>query len=813
MAANDILEITNRITGIKLALFLYRLIQLVLLPFLVLYFLARLIRERSYRARFRERLGFLPQSFTRTKAGSIWFHAVSVGEVASALPLLRILRAEQPSVPLYLSTATVAGRRAAASQASALVDGIFYSPIDFVFCIRRVLRRIRPALLVVLETEIWPNLYNETKRSGARLAIVNGRISTRTWPRYRLLTRWLSPILKLPDLIFAQSAEDCDRYARLGASIQKLSTAPNLKYEASLAAPLVEINTFGARQIWVAASTVGPNDRGNLKKHNVDEDQVVLRAFQELAAESPELLLILAPRQPDRFEAVAQELEARNISFVKRSAAKLDRSLSLRLPGVLLLDTLGELAGVYRYAQVAFVGGSLAPRGGHNILEPAAAGVPIIVGPHMENFAAIAQDFLQAGALVQINGDDDLLPAVKELFQNSGKAERLRSNALRLIEARRGAVEQTAERLWLLYYCAAYRETRSFLVRSIFTFLAVLWKEGGVLKRYSSEHAALTLAPLPVPVVSIGGITIGGSGKTPFTTYLARQLKARGYQTAILTRGYRRRSPAQSLVLAPGTQIPSAATGDEAQIFLRMGDAPIGIGSDRYQTAKILLRQFPLTDVLLLDDGFQHSRLQRDFDLVVIDGLDAFGGEEVVPLGRLREPLTALARASAFVVTRAEEPLRFRAVKERLTELHPGAPVFRTRLIPGAWRDCRNGNLISSLKGRRLGAFCGLGNPQSFWRTLESLGLNVVFRWTFPDHHAYKPFELQRVAHQARMHGAEILVTTEKDRNNCPTQLFQAIAPFDLAWLEIELELEDQNRFLDLLEQLLVRAPSRHFAR
>jgi tetraacyldisaccharide 4'-kinase len=257
------------------------------------------------------------------------------------------------------------------------------------------------------------------------------------------------------------------------------------------------------------------------------------------------------------------------------------------------------------------------------------------------------------------------------------------------------------------------------------------------------------------------------------------------------------------LVLAAGTKIPTAVTGDEAQIFLRAGDAPVGIGANRYGTAQTVLRQFPSTDVLVLDDGFQHARLMRDFDVVMIDGLDPFGGEEVVPLGRLREPLDALARADVFVISRAENDFRYEAIRRRLRDFNSSAPSFRTRLLARSWHDYRTGAVLPSLAGRRAAAFCGLGNPESFWRTLESLGVELVFRWTFADHHAYNPTELQRVAHQARMHGAEILVTTEKDRINCPKHLEQSIAPLRLAWLKIEFELDDEAAFFALLENVL----------
>ena len=728
-------------------------------------------------------------------------HAVSVGEVASALPLIRRLRAQQPGVPFYLSAATVAGRNAAARQAAPLVDGIFYAPIDFVSCIRRVLRAIRPSLVIVLETEIWPNLYSETGRCGARLAIVNGRISNRTWPQYHAWRWFFAPILKLPDCILVQSPVDFERYSQLDVPAQRLSILGNLKYEA-LAPPAPSLlPTFGAEHVWIAASTVGPNERGSLTRHAVDEDALAIGVFRQLSHDFPKLLLILAPRQPARFPEVARKLAASGVPFLCRT--KLATDSTLTLPGILLLDSIGELAGLYPLADVVFVGGSIAPRGGHNIIEPGAAGVPVVVGPHMHNFEVITRDFLEHQAILQIQREEDLLPALRDLLTNPRRAADMSKRAQQFVRSQQGVSEAIAELLWPLYHSACWRKPRGFLARLLLSPLALLWKWGGNLKRSGSERRAASLLPLPTPVVSVGGITVGGSGKTPFTNYLAAALKAHGRSPAILTRGYGRRLPAESIVLPPGAKVSPLMTGDEAQVFLHGGVAPIGIGAKRYETAQILLRQFPSTDVLVLDDGFQHARLDRDFDIVVIDGLDPFGQEDLVPLGRLREPLSALGRAGAFIVTRAENDLRFDFIRKRLRDYNPSAPTFRTRLISRAWRDYSSGDSTPTLAGKRVAAFCGLGNPQNFWSTLESLGLDVVFHWSFDDHHSYKPSELASLAEQARANGADFLVTTEKDRINCPNHLESSLAPVQLFWLEIEFELENEALFFELLERKL----------
>ncbi|MGC2658863.1 MAG: tetraacyldisaccharide 4'-kinase, partial [Bryobacteraceae bacterium] len=745
--------------------------------------------------------GFLPRLFNRTNPGAIWLHAVSAGEVTSAIPLLEVLRSRGTfRIPVYLSTSTVAGRAAAERRLSSLLDGIFYVPYDYASCVRRVLRVLRPSLVIVLETEIWPNLYAEVVRTGAGLVVVNGRISSRTWPKYRTLRWFFSPILQLPEAIYVQTAKDRDRYCELGVLEDRLHFEGNLKYDACSLRGETRLPTFGAARVWIAASTVGPNEAGSVERHSVDEDELVLDTFESLAKDMKDLLVIVAPRQPQRFEVVARKLEQRGLRHARRT----NLPQSVELPAVILLDTVGELANAFTLAQVAFVGGSIAPRGGHNILEPAAAGAAVVVGRHMQNFEAIAQDFREAGALVEVDSASELTGTIRELLTDTTKAAEIGRLGRELVQRNQGISSRIADQLWPVYYGAFRAASRGLLSRWLRAPLAWLWEKGGIWKRARSERRAHSL---PVPVISIGGITVGGSGKTPMTNYLASLLRRLGQTPAILTRGYRRRSPAEMMVLPPGSQVPPRLTGDEPQIFLRAAEAIVGIGSRRYEAGQLVLKEFPETTVCLLDDGFQHAALRRDADIVVIDGLDPFGGGAVVPLGRLREPVNALARANMFVLTRTENDLRFDAIRRRLEHFNPTAPIFRTRLVARHWVDYQTSDRNANLPAYRVAAFCGLGNPQSFWSTLESLNLEVVYRWSFPDHHVYRPKELWRIAQQARFYGAEMIVTTEKDRINCPDHLERVIYPFNMAWLEIEFALENEANFMTLLQNLL-RAPT-----
>ena len=314
----------------------------------------------------------------------------------SATGLLREIRERSPSIPLYVSVTTVAGRDIAEERLAGLVDGIFHAPIDYAFAVRRVLERVRPALVVILETEIWPVLYREAKRARCGLVIVNGRISDRAFPSYRRWRFLFSDAFERPDAILAQSEIDARRYIELGAPRHLVQVIGNLKYdiEPSRAEPPRMITSLIEKlrpaTVWIAASTMAGADR-----HDVDEDDVVIRAFQELSRSRPGLLLILVPRKPERFDEAERKLSDAGVRYVRRTD---DVPRDLALPCVLLLDSIGELASLFPLADVVFMGGTLARRGGHNVLEPAAVRRAIITGPHLENFAAIAAEFREQRA-------------------------------------------------------------------------------------------------------------------------------------------------------------------------------------------------------------------------------------------------------------------------------------------------------------------------------------------------------------------------------------------------------------------------------
>ncbi len=776
---------------------LYRLLQAPTFPLLLVYLLARALKDRRYLRGLMQRFGRLPRSYQQTAPGAVWLHAVSVGEVASCVELVRRVRARIPTAPVFVSVTTPAGREVAQQRLGDLVDGIFYAPVDYCFAVRRVLRLLRPRLVAILETEIWPNLWHETRRAGCTLVVLNARISDRAMPRYRRWRRLFAPVLELPDAILAQNPLSRERYLELGAPPHKVQAAGNLKHDFDPDRATISeavggfLERCGPAEVWIAASTMPPAVAGD-----PDEDQAVIAAFRAIAPKHSRLLLVLVPRRPDRFDTAARLLAEAGVPFLRRSA--LDESRVLPLPGVLLLDTIGELAGLFRIADVVFMGGTLAHRGGHNILEPAAFGRTVIVGPHMENFPTIIEAFRSAGAVVEIRSAEDLGPTVAGLLADPARRRQLGERARRAAAAEQGATGRALEAI-LTYYAAALPEFQpAWPLRAILWPLSQVWLLGGKAKRRLDAARRQELA---TPVVSVGSLAMGGAGKTPFTLWLAGELRAAGRQPAILVRGYRRRIRQRSTVLAAGAQAPPALTGDEAQIHLRSGLAPVGVGADRASAGRLIEKHFR-PDLFLLDDGFQHVRLARDLDIVLVDALDPFG--RPFPLGRFREPPEALARAGLIIIMRAKTCPELSALERAIRRYNPDAPLFRAHVKPMAWVEARTGEQwpADSPPFRRAAAFCGLAQPASFWRTLAGLGCHPTLKRAFPDHHRYCPAELRRLAAEALAHGAEALLTTEKDLMNLSPGWEACVSGLPLYWLRVSLEVEEGSRLLALIQAL-----------
>ena len=422
------------------------------------FWLVQGIRHGKYLTNLGERLGFsFPslEQLPRERSGAIWLHAVSVGEVLAGLTLAKRLKEVFPDRPLVVSTTTMTGQ-ALARQRMPFADAVIYFPLDWGFCVRRTLAAVRPALVVVLETEIWPNFLRAASERGVPVVFVSGRISDRSFARSQswlsllgfCLRPFLADALGRAAAFWMQSQKDAERVKALGAPADKVHVGGNLKYDLQVpkSTPLAdwleaEVVRDGRRPLIVAGSIVAT------------EEPLALIAFGVLQGEYPKSLMVLAPRKPERFEAAAQFIEDSHQKWVRRS------NLRVASPGgqiangdpaatissdvtVLLLDSIGELASLYRLADGVFVGGSLVASGGHNILEPAAFGKVPVFGQSMENFAEIAERFVTAEAALQVASPEDAGVSWIELLRNPERNQKMGETARRLVEESRGATER-----------------------------------------------------------------------------------------------------------------------------------------------------------------------------------------------------------------------------------------------------------------------------------------------------------------------------------------------------------------------------------
>lgn len=402
------------------------------------------VRYRKYVGSLSQRLGYLPVSFNIDAEPSIWIHAVSVGELLTARPLIASLRAKHPSLRIFLSTTTMSAQQLARRNPLD-VDGVFYFPFDLGFVVRRTLDLVRPKLFLMMETEIWPNLLRECRRRGVKTAIVNGRLSSRSFPRYRAVRGFFRHVLADIDRFCVQSEESSRRFIEIGAAADRVTVTGSLKFDSlepasggqarSRERVLRYFRFQPSRPVWVAGSTM----KG--------EEAVVLRVFRRLKSSQPGAVLVLAPRHPERFDDVVAMAEQEGFRTVRRSELAIDVEPR---GDVVVLDTIGELAAVYQVGTIVFVGGSLVPTGGHNILEPAVFGRPVVYGPFMQNFSEIAAAFAAHDAGVQVASDGMFEEEVLALMADPIRRARLGAAARALVEANRGANAKTLDVLDLL---------------------------------------------------------------------------------------------------------------------------------------------------------------------------------------------------------------------------------------------------------------------------------------------------------------------------------------------------------------------------
>jgi len=434
-------------------LFFYNIALLAVLVVGSPWWLWRIATKKKYREGLRERLGWVrigrADGFEGQRVGSgsghrplIWIHAVSVGEVLAVSRLVKTLDTAWPEYFVAISTTTRTGQELARERFGA--SRVFYCPLDLPWAVRAYLNALKPRMLVLAETEFWPNLLSGCFGRGIPVAVVNARISDRSWPRYRRLRRLWGPFLRRLNAVLAQSDTDAERLRAIGCAPERVSVAGNLKFDvraADEAEATVELKARGTGSRFVVA---GSTLEG--------EEAALLEAWPALLQADPRLVMVLAPRHPERFGAVAGLLAHSSRAWVRRSdwrSEKVGERAALKLGTIVLLDTIGELSSVYSLASIAFVGGSLIPAGGHNPLEPAQFGVPIVMGPHYANFRAIVED-LRAHDGIQIVAKEELAGALIKLIQDGESIEAMGLRAKQVFDQRAGATERTVRALQAL---------------------------------------------------------------------------------------------------------------------------------------------------------------------------------------------------------------------------------------------------------------------------------------------------------------------------------------------------------------------------
>ncbi len=421
-----------------MAILTYNIIIIASIPFLLPFFLYRVLFDPSYRKGTGNRLGILPEEIKNgVDAGRrYWFHAVSVGEVMAAAPLVKIFKVRYPDSIIIFSTVTDTGNRTARAQIPD-ADHFIYFPFDFFWIVKRVVKAMRPRLFIFFETEIWPNLLLYLKSEGIPSMMVNGRISDRSFGRYKLVRQALKVVFGSVSLFLMQTEKDREKIVVLGANPYKVFNTGNTKYDRALELIMREkgrgltradMNIPGGSVVLVAGST------------HQGEEEILIDVFRRLLAGHPDAVMIIAPRHLDRLSKIESLIASSGHTFFRRS--KPGEGVEAKGGTIIILDTIGELSDLYKISTIAFVGGSLVPVGGHNILEPAAHGRPVIFGPYMDNFHEIATQITWRGGAVQAQDRDDLYIKIDKLLSDRDSLERMGREAKRFVMENSGATEK-----------------------------------------------------------------------------------------------------------------------------------------------------------------------------------------------------------------------------------------------------------------------------------------------------------------------------------------------------------------------------------
>lgn len=797
-------------------------------------FFLRSIREKGFTERLKQQLGNQPKEAIEKVAGKncIWVHAASVGEIVAASPLIKEFHKEFPKSPILVSVFTNNGYEMA-QRIIKDADSIIYLPFDLPWITPNLMRKIKPRVFMPVETELWPNLLQEARRMNVTVMMVNGRISEKSVKSYRYLNSMWDDMRDTFSLFAMQSPIDAEYILRLGAKPELVTVTGNTKYDQTYTNVDDEekksiIKSMGLddnQGIFLAGST------------HPGEEEAVINAFAEVRKKFPRAKLLIAPRAILRAEEIGKMCEAKGFNYVTRK--QLQENPELKGHDAVILNTIGELGKVYSIGDVVFVGGSLIKHGGHNILEPAAHGKAIVTGCNMFNFKETHALFSGRNAVITVNDEAELVSAAVELFSNEEKRHKMEADTLKIIEENQGAARKTAVLLRKVLMQARVRSTdrtggyqtffykmingetsRNIFVRGFIHLLHALSYVYGALVYMKLEGYHMGLfkqKELDCFVISLGNITVGGTGKTPTAQQLARKIRDMGYKVVILNRGYRAKWHGDVGIVSDGKSLlmEAAQSGDEAYMLAKhLPKVPVLIGRERSVSGQYAVENFG-AQVAILDDGFQHWQLKRDLDIVLIDSVNVFGNGYMLPRGSLREPLSHLQRAKVCLLTKVDQAKdgSCEYIREKIAHYNVRAQIVESIHQPKAcielneWRNniADEGIPVEEMAGKRVVAVSAIGNPASFEQTVRRTGADLIESVRFPDHHDYTSVEMLEVMEQAVQEDAEAILITEKDAVKIPdlsneTTASGKVVPIYVLTIAVKIT-KGEKEFYDMLKR------------
>ena len=786
---------------------LYNIAAIIIVILIIPMFMVRSVREKGFVERIRQSLGFFPEHALDKveKKDCIWVHAASVGEIVATSPLIKEFRKEFPKSPILVSVVTTSGYEMA-NRIIKDADAIIYFPLDLPWLAGHVLRRIRPRVFLPVETELWPNFLRTARKIHVPVMMVNGRISDKSVKQYKHLHSLLRNMIGTVKLFAMQSPIDAEYIMRLGAPQELVTVTGNTKFDQTYTDVSPEekqkiIEEMGLSKndgIFLAGST----HRG--------EEEAVLQAFKAVRETHPHARLVIAPRELLRTMEVVHLCRKAGFSVTTRTKLQNEAPQD---EDIVILDTIGELGKVYSIGDVVFVGGSLVPHGGHNILEPAAHGKAIIVGSHMFNFKDTYALFKNRDACLTVKNGEELAKQVTRLFDEPEHRHRMEEETRAIVRENKGASRKSAILLHQMlesyesspenrHHVRSTQKITNFqtyfidlvhskevdglfphLIMGILYIFSLIYGLLVNIKLAGYKYGIFQKQKLDCFVISLGNVTVGGTGKTPTAQRLARDIRDMGYRVVILNRGYRAKWHGEVGIVSDGKRLhmDAAEAGDEAYMLAKhLPEVPVLIGAERAKTGRYAMEHFG-AEVAILDDGYQHWQLERDLDILLVDAVNVFGNGYILPRGTLREPISHISRADICLMTKVDQAAAGSCdyIRETVHRYNPEARIVESIHQPRCFipltewyvNIASQGIDIAQMRGQRIMAVSAIGNPASFEQTLSDLGAVIIESLRYPDHHDYAMSEMTDIFQQAENAGAEAIVITEKDAVKIPADV------------------------------------------